>query len=213
MILNRRYTNTGVYAMFNYKLYQLVFEHNFSISKCFTDTAEAKNSDKDGKFSILYDLNNTKYLMKDNFRHYILEYPELQLINAWKQTLSPTEEPEVERKYQATGFHPKITESPMKGWGGLVKTTLPEAIKRVPTTYLDGNPGNNTWWYSVGMLCNFPEMYDDKGVPASDQVKTKQVCLWSAIRESYCDFAKYSCICSFYNSLTFVLMSYLFICS
>lgn len=96
MILERQYLGGDIYSSLDFKIYQLVFEHNFTTSsRYFNSIDEAKNSTKLNKFSILYDLNNSKYIMNDNFRYYILEYPSLKLINSWKQKNSPTEEIEV----------------------------------------------------------------------------------------------------------------------
>lgn len=214
MILYRRYIGNEVFSLFDTKLYQLVFEHNFSTSKCFNNLEEAKNISTDGKFSILYDLNSTKYLMADNFRYFIIEYPLLNIINAWKQTNSPTEELERSGITKAIGFYPIFTES-SNGWGGLLHTTLPEKYAHEPTTYLDGTLGNIDWWYSIGMLCNFPSIYYESGIPSSPGVNTKRVSLWCAIGNSQVQFniIKYSCICSKYSYLTFVSMAFIFICT
>ena len=141
MILYRQYVGNNVYSSLGFKIYQLVFEHNFTTSRCFKDAGEARNSSAPGKFSILYDLENKKYIMKDHFRHFIAEYPEIKLINSWKQINSPTEENEVPGQTNASGFVPDITELPMNGWGGLVHTNMLDINYNVKFSYLDGNPG------------------------------------------------------------------------
>lgn len=221
MILDRKYIGNDVYASLDFKIYKLVFEHNYSVTNtnCFNNVEEAKNISVQNKFSILYDLNSTKYLMKDNFRYYIIEYPLLQRINAWKQTVSPTEELERAGLYVATGFTPIITQAPMDDWGGLVRTTLGEERKRVPVTYLDGIQKNGDWWYSIGMLCNAPSSYLSRGIPALRPLMTNQVSLWSAISETHTQFnfifnnMKYSCHPSFHNSLASNIMTLIFFCS
>ena len=214
MILDRKYIGSDVYASLDFKIYQLVFEHNFTTENCFKNDEEAKNINIPNKFSILYDLNSTKYLFKDNFRYYIIEYPELKIFNAWKQTISPTEEIERSGLSTATGFTQLITEAPQDGWGGLVKTTYPDHGTGTSGSYLDGIPRDSNWWFCIGLLCKSPSKFLNHGIPGSSSV-IKRVSLWSAIRDSqiYFKFEKYSCICPIYHSLAFDFTTIIFICS
>ncbi|EAY12350.1 hypothetical protein TVAG_245820 [Trichomonas vaginalis G3] len=152
--------------------------------------------------------------MKDNFRYFIIEYPELKLINVWKQTISPTEELERSGLTTATRFTPIITQAPMDGWGGLVKTTYGEDNVHVPTSYLNGVPANQLWHYCIGILCTAPQIYLTEGMPAIYGVSTKRVSLWCALRDSrnYFNFVKHLCICSIYSSLAYQFMA-IVICS
>ena len=148
--------------------------------------------------------------MKDSFRHFIIEYPELKYINAWKQKYSPTEEWEVPNRYAATGFVAQITEIKMDEWGGLVRTHIPDGTVNAVCNYLDGNPGRNTWFFSIGMLCNAPSDRKYVALPASNVTGVKRVSLWSAIK----DYSiKYSCICSIYNTFSFEYLTLIFICA
>ncbi|EAY12268.1 hypothetical protein TVAG_028210 [Trichomonas vaginalis G3] len=212
MILERKYSIDGTYTSFDFRYYQLVFEHNLSEnSKCFESVAEARDSQKTGRFSILYDLNNTKYLMKDNFRHFIIEYPEIQLINSWKQINSPTDEIEVPGQTKAIGFSPQVTEAPMKQWGGLVRTNILDNNYGVIFSYLDGHPGVWTWYFTIGLLCQ--TSYNSGGIPVNSQYTVNKVSLWSATKEyPHSNNAKCSCFSSVFRSSMFELSTFIFIC-
>ncbi|EAY12266.1 hypothetical protein TVAG_028190 [Trichomonas vaginalis G3] len=216
MILDRKYIGINTYASLDFKIYQLVFEHNITeTTKCFKSIDEAKRINIPGKFSILYDLNNSKYIMDDILRHFIIELPELKLINAWKQKNSLTEELEVSGQYSAAGFTPQITEAPMSKWKGLVHSRLLDTGMSTPYTYLDGNPGIYYWHFPIGMFCNAPSSYQNSGMPAHRPNSVKRISLWSAISEYQIELnkIKYSCILSIYNSLAFDLLTLIFICS
>ena len=153
--------------------------------------------------------------MKDHFRHFIVEYPDLKLINSWKQKNSPTEENEVPRQINATGFVPDITEAPMNWWGGLVRSQIHEPETDKVVTYLDGNPGDFHWHYPIGMQCTVPNAYLTRGIPAFSACYTTRISLWSAINEYSAqmnNFVKCSCICIRRHSFEFDFIALIYIC-
>ncbi|EAY09317.1 hypothetical protein TVAG_394890 [Trichomonas vaginalis G3] len=197
MILRGYYLNSVLYAQYDFRLYRLVFEHNYTKSNCFKDEIEARRTNDNGKFSILYDLDNPKYVMKDGFRHFIIDYPSLNLLNTWKQKKSPLQDIEKKDVFTATGFEAGITEAPSKEWGGLVKTASN------PDTFLDGL---NRWFYSVGMYCNALDWFKNKGLPAyydTSEHTTDKMRLWCAIKD-YSIGERYSCVHRLYYSMLFI---------
>ncbi|EAY03225.1 hypothetical protein TVAG_421130 [Trichomonas vaginalis G3] len=198
------------YTYYNHSWYELVFEHNYSsTSKCFSSKKDALNINENGKYSILYDLNSTKYLMKDKYRYFILDYPNLNKINSWRQRNSPTVEKEKLNVMEALGFERYVTELPMEGWGGLVLSQL-----NLNRSLLDGLPGISHWQYAVAMICVEGNRYVEMGYPASFneelqiEVITDRIRLWAA-RGKVFPTIPHSCVIN-YNLFRFQTIITLF---
>ncbi|EAY09316.1 hypothetical protein TVAG_394880 [Trichomonas vaginalis G3] len=146
--------------------------------------------------------------MNDEFRHFIIDYPSLNLLNSWKQKKSPLQDIEQKGVKTAEGFEAGITEAPSRDWGGLVKTIL------CPDSFLDGIPGFEHWFYSIGIMCKASQHYLDGGLPAyfgktnSEEVLTSKVRLWSAIKD-YNIYLKCSCQQNLYITVLCTLFSLL----
>lgn len=113
------------------------------------------------KFSIL------KYL--DNFRNsngeleLLLEYPgRHNLKNRWKQISNFIYE-------DIKGYVPISIQMTTQFWGGLAPCSNGGA-------YVDGSPGDATWYYSIGTKNNY-----NGGMPAENDPPTQLVYLWARI--------------------------------
>ncbi|EAX98374.1 hypothetical protein TVAG_357430 [Trichomonas vaginalis G3] len=135
-------------------------------------------------FSILDDLNSSTYVMEDNFRHFILDYPLLEKINVFQQLHSPLDDIEQEGNYEATDFKANLTEIPSSEWGGLVKNTIKDDDRI--TTLIDGHPGRSYYFYAIGLYCTAHDQYIEIGLPTnSNNQLTKHVRLWAMVPATY----------------------------
>ncbi|EAY03233.1 hypothetical protein TVAG_421210 [Trichomonas vaginalis G3] len=114
--------------------------------------------------------------MNDEYRYFILDYPNLNKINSWRQRNSPTVEEEVANVTKAEGFERYVTDLPMSRWGGLVLNKINNY------SLLNGNPGTVWWHYAVAMLCNEEGGYLSKGYPASKDDISKHEFITDRIR-------------------------------
>lgn len=173
----------GKYYQFTkYKgdFYKLVFDHDQRITKCFQNEEEATHNIQAGTFSLLDELNQSFYVMNDNLRHFILEYPLLSVINVFKQKYSPLDNLETPNILTATNFEANLTELPAYDWGGLVKTTI--GYGKEIYSFIDGNPGVRTYFYAIGLYCSPLNRYINDGLPSNDNGHlTKQVRLWARV--------------------------------
>lgn len=169
MVLRTIYIEDQVFTKYQGYYYLRVFEHNFTTSKCFNSTDEALEVDVPGKFSIISHLNESDYRFKDNKLHFIIEYPNQNIYHSWSQSLPPYDDIKPEGSYEADGFEPNETlavyayNATNGKWGGLVRNTILSGNHS--NSLLDGIPGDNFWYYTIGMLCNTSSIYLKEGFP------------------------------------------------
>ena len=173
-----------IYSIYDRKVYKLVFDHDQNYGKCFDSENDARHNNSKGMFSILDDLSSSTYIMEDNLRHFILDYPLLEKINIFQQLYSPLDDIEKPRNYIAVDFKANLTEIPSNEWGGLVKNTM-KNDGRV-TTLIDGHPGRDTYYYAIGLYCTAHDRYIERGLPTNDNDQlTKHVRLWAMVPATY----------------------------
>ena len=118
-----------------------VFYHYSGSGDYFINLNETLNCSSTNKYSILSFIDN-KFKINNKFE-FLLEYPELNGYNRWRQSLHPLENPDI------SGFVNGYEEISIKwngGWVGLVKSY------HTSYTLLDGWGGVDGWWYSIGSL-------------------------------------------------------------
>lgn len=120
-------------------------------STLYSGVAQAKQCSTVGKISNLYLFEKTHNIFKNSNGQYefILEYPEWQNWNRWKQTSSPLAN-------TITGYSAVKTTWSKSGFWGISISSSPSA------TYLDCG-GSNNWWYAI---CSF-ENYNN-GIPGPE---------------------------------------------
>ena len=129
-------------------LWQLLFYHNLTEGPFFSSKEEALHIENRtyGKYSIL-NLLNTQY--KDNDKYeFLLEYPEMNKSNHWRQSKNPLHEREYnmnDTKKNATGYEEIDIQAPTVTWGGLVRSTS-------NNTLLDGSTYHSYWSFAIGAL-------------------------------------------------------------
>jgi len=117
-----------------------VFMHDSSSGQYFLSYSEALNSNGLYKFSILGEIDD-KYKNNGKFE-FLLEYPQFNKYNRWKQTYNPKDNPEVSGN-KATGYEPVSIYYSGQFWGGLVKSSDSR-------TAFDGSAGHENWFYALG---------------------------------------------------------------
>lgn len=163
------------YMFFNRTTYRLVFEHNYTIDKCFENIDSALNCNQPGKYSILYQIKSHRFKYLDGQRYFFLEYPIENLSIIWSQSLAPTIEEENENTTRADGFVPYLNEG-TKMFRGLLRNALSPN-----DSLIDGSLGTDNWYYSIGMLCSANEFYMNNGFPGIPNGSTTYVRLWAGI--------------------------------
>ena len=112
---------TGYYYKVEHEaMWKLVFYHNLTQSNfTFFKISETSNYNRMdiGMYSILYSINS-KYLVNDKYE-FLLEYPELNRYNHWRQLNNPINEMESEQN--ASGYDPITIQMP-SNFGGISKS-------------------------------------------------------------------------------------------
>ena len=142
------------------------------------------------KYSII-SLISSRYKYNGSYE-FIIEYPELQVFNRWKQSKNPLHEKETYSNKTVTGFSPIETGLPGGDWGGLVKTEIYETIYSSPPSLLNGKPGITAWGYAVGQYKNMIWFHNEKSdnlIPANS-TPVEYVFLWIRLPDAFWSKAK-----------------------
>ena len=141
------YVNEYHFKFFKRRLWLNLFTHDcMGGTNNFENKNEALSCNKEGKYSILSELNQS-FKIKGKYE-FLIEYPEKKTYNIWRQTNRPIDEPETGNKY-VEGFQPLTTLAPGTNWGGLCQTNDTN-----PYSLLNGTPksvGNIGWDYAIGV--------------------------------------------------------------
>ena len=123
-----------------------IFYHDSSSGKFFSNYSEVLKFSSSCKFSVIGEVDS-KYKYKDKYE-FLLEYPEFNKYNRWRQTLNPKDNPEVEGQ-KAKGYEAiDIAYSGMY-WGGLVKSSYTQSA-------FDGSAGHKYWYFAIGCYQSWP---------------------------------------------------------
>ena len=136
---------------FTDKNIKLIFHHRVqSKNDLFTNMSELRSSNTNNKYSIIgsIEANKNRYKSKGYFE-FFLEYPELKGCNHWKQSVFPTEA----EAGASNGFVDLGSSYPLKGWGGLSKSSISS------NTFLDGSPKIDSWYFPVGLRASYCDSY------------------------------------------------------
>ena len=136
------------YKEFRGYLWQLVYYLDVNRGSFFSSETEAKNCNLENRFSILDSVPRVKNQSAYTF---LLEYP-IEYKNKfiiWQQSLSPIDDIEEKDVTSAKGFA-LIRNNISSNFKGLVKTSILN-LNNCVSTLLDGNPGDQNWYYSIGM--------------------------------------------------------------
>ena len=161
------------FKSFNGIFWLKIFYHNCENGEFFSPE-EVYNITTDDKYSILYILDkNVKIRNKFEF---LLEYPELNKFNHWRQKNSPTKEKEttITGPYKVEGYQEIKIQMNTNDWGGL-------ALSTNKNTFIEGSIGNqSSWFYAIGQ---YTEQWTDNKIASSDQ-PVNYVYLWLGLRKS-----------------------------
>ena len=123
-------------------LWSLLFYHDLNKATYFSSKSEALECNEEGKFSVLSRLSS-KYKINNKYE-FIIEYPELNETNQWRQSLNPLHQPH-NNGDNATGYEEIDVQMSINYFGGLF--------------YFSGNNvcllkgSTNEWWhYAIGTI-------------------------------------------------------------
>ena len=160
------YYKFGKYQMMEYQqaLWLKIFYHNMTNLEGFFTEEEALDSEKEYKYSILGIIDQFK---RPSIKYeFILEYPELQTYNRWKQTNNPlNEEESPDHDSKVEGFVEIYTSAKSVSWGGLCKTVKSDK-ENSPPSLLNGSPniiGGELFTFAVGVYNGTVWMAGDLG--------------------------------------------------
>ena len=164
-MLFERTIHKGIYEFgyFQGSLFLKVFYHSYKNKALFADDKEASYIISDDKYSLFANITD-KFKVDKNKFEFILYYPEDEVYFRWRQSNNPMNEYEVNGKTQVDGFESIDNNHEGYLWGGLVRPTLED--RNQISTFLEGNPGNSFWYYSIGMYQNVYDSWKDSGIPA-----------------------------------------------
>jgi len=147
-----------------------VFYHDSSTGIYFSSLSDALSCNTSYKFSILGSIDG-QYQINGKFE-FLLEYPDVEGYNRWKQTLNPKDNPESNGK-QATGYEGISISFPGRYWGGLVKSSD-------PGTVFDGSAGNVNWWFAIGCKSSSwkPKLFPGPAISYTELIPVSKVILW-----------------------------------
>ena len=124
-----------------------VFYQKKTGNKGFDNIEDALLCNEEDRYSILSELNESLKLSNNKYE-FILEYPEINLYNRWRQTNNPIDEYEATGKATVDGFYSIHLGAYKSNWGGLARSNGTDRA------LLNGTPdtiGNNDWWFAVGV--------------------------------------------------------------
>jgi len=150
-----------------------IFYHDSSIGDYFHNYSEVLKCSSCRKFSVIGEIDS-KYKNNDKYE-FLLEYPEFNKYNRWRQTHNPKDNPEVEGQ-KADGYEDMEIYYPGRYWGGIVKSSHTQSA-------FDGSTGHINWLFAIGSYEPWPEANKFPG-PAIDfntYYGVSEVLLWVRI--------------------------------
>ena len=140
----------------------------------FSSIEEVKYINEENRYSILGELDE-RFQQRGRYE-FLLEYPAFQGCNIWTQTISPLyAQPNHDNGYKAIN----ITWDD-NNWHGL-------SLSSSESTFIDGSPGHNFWFYSIGLRKpwnekSIPGPYDTNHYPYNNSIyNIYEVYLWLRI--------------------------------
>lgn len=121
-------------------LWQLVFYHDLNKATYFEKKEDAYECNEEGRYSRL---NNINKLYRINGKYeFLLEYPEINKSNQWRQTLNPLHQNQSTKDVNATGYEEINIQMNDKKWGGMFYFSGKKCL-------LAGS-SNFYWHYAIG---------------------------------------------------------------
>ena len=166
------------FKFWNQSRWLKLFYHNHEVYEGFKDDNEAQHSNDPNKYSILYKLDDR--LKYDGVFEFHLEYQ--TYIVHWKQDINPVTLDEKDY-YKVPGLFVYPSTVSVNNFRGLALSTLKDGD--VKNAFLDGNPGEEYWYYAVGMHSYTYNNWYKRGIPGASGAE-KSVALWVRVSNSFC---------------------------
>ena len=171
---------------------RIFYQRKYSYSEGFDSKSQCYDYVSDSMYSILG--NASEYSPFGDKYEFLLEYPEIEGYNRWKQTDFPTKNKEKVGVSPVKGYENVSISWNIQYWGGL-------SVSLSPTSLLDGSIGNYYFWFSICYLKNVGD-YDDK-MPGPSLIH--EVILWMRVSDIF--FPTYANHRFFLTHLVFSLVT------
>jgi len=150
-----------------------IFYHDSSTAQYFNNYSEVLKCSSSSKFSIIGEID-AKYKFNDKYE-FLLEYPELNKYNRWRQTRNPKDNPDVYGQ-KADGYEAVDIYYSGQFWGGLV-------ICSIMRCAFDGSAGHEHWFYAIGCYGSWlkPNAFPGPAIDSNIYYEVFIVFLWVRI--------------------------------
>lgn len=149
---------------------KIFYHNNLGGTVLFSTVDEAKHTNTENKYSLLYLLSNADYKGNDGKFEFMLCYPDdTTKYNRWKQINNPCDE------YVATtstgegvaeGYEAIHIDDSGHYWGGLTRQN--NSTTSISSTYLSGSVGHSNWHFAIGASSKY-----ETGIPGGSGFGTK----------------------------------------
>ena len=168
----------GIYEFINFKLsiWLKIFYHSYEGNEAFANEEEALSTNTKYKYSIIKEIAQN-YSHKKEFE-FLIYYPEFpNQYNNWIQTKFPLYDPDNYGKEKAHGYKPVHIDLNKTSFRGLVRTNEETAYDGVVSGLLDGNIGNNGYFYCIGKY-KYAACWQNRKIPGPFDVEVNEVFLF-----------------------------------
>ena len=188
----------GKYEIKNYENVQWlkIFHHDCTKREFFQrGSPELLNINTKNRYSLLYIINE-KFKIDGKYE-FLLEYPEANKHNHWRQSNNPLNETDkygdgVRSHYNASGYEDVNIQMRQHNWGGLVRGNSDDSL-------LEGSLGSVEWFYAIGQANSNWYSSSLAGFKYPNNMDNIHVVyLWIGVKDLafifYCDCTKISLI-------------------
>ena len=122
--------------------WKLIFFSKQNNENDFHESVEKYLSSNTDKIYSIIEEESNKSILADKYE-FLLDYPQKNGYNRWKQTNFPLNEKDNTTKSTAEGYEPIHISFTEQYWGGLLKSGDSCAL-------IEGSIGSTNWWYTIG---------------------------------------------------------------
>ena len=161
------------FKTFQNSFWMKIFDHNSTDNTYFSNLTHSLYSLDSKLYSLLNKIDDS-YKINNKFE-FLLEYPELNGFNWWRQSIFPLFDDETTSF--SKGYEEIMITWRGRWWGGLVKSSANIY------TLLDGSVNHGNWYYSIGCINNagYNNLIPGPAFNNVDNIWISRVILWIRI--------------------------------